>query len=300
MRAEPHADGHVPRRASASAGRRCSAAATRSGRRRAAAPLARRTVVIALTAIVLLGGGLRLAQASDPGRFISSDERSYARIALNLAAGDGYAIPGSADPWHWAPGTPALFAAAHLLAPSADGDGSPEQFRTAFWAQALAGTALILVVFLLAAGIAGPLAGLIAAGAIATYPPLIRATGDLVSEPLGGLTLALAALALLGAWRRPSAGRLALDGGAVRRRAARARGPARALAAPRRGWVLLARAARAPGRRSRRAPRSPSSRCWSRRPGASTRRRRRGGSSPSRAAARRRSSSAPTSRATGG
>ncbi len=170
-------------------------------------------MVLALTAIVLLGGGLRLAQASDPGRFISSDERSYARIALNLAAGNGYATPGSADPWHWAPGTPALFAAAHLLAPAADGDGSPQQLRTAFWAQALVGTLLILVVYLLAAGIAGPLAGLIAAGAIATYPPLIRATGDLVSEPLGGLTLALAALALLGAWRRPSAGRLALAGG---------------------------------------------------------------------------------------
>ena len=97
-------------------------------------------MVLALTAIVLLGGGLRLAQASDPGRFISSDERSYARIALNLAAGNGYATPGSADPWHWAPGTPALFAAAHLLAPAADGDGSPQQLRTAFWAQALVGT----------------------------------------------------------------------------------------------------------------------------------------------------------------
>ncbi len=34
-----------------------------------------------------------------------------------------------------------------------------------------------------------------------------------MSEPLGALTLALAALALLGAWRRPSAGRLALAGG---------------------------------------------------------------------------------------
>ena len=188
-------------------------AATRSGRRRAATPLTRRTIVLALTGIVLLGGGLRIAQASDPGRFISSDERSYARIALNIAAGKGYEVPGSTDPWHWAPGTPAVFAAAHLLKPSADGDGSPEQLRTAFWAQALVGTALVLVVFLLAAGIAGPLAGLIAAGAIATYPPLIRATGDLVSEPLGGLTLALAALALLGAWRQPTAGRLALAGG---------------------------------------------------------------------------------------
>lgn len=187
-------------------------AAARSGRRRAATPLARRTVVLALAAIVLLGGGLRLAQASSPGRYISSDERSYARIALNLAGGNGYEVPGSADPWHWAPGTPALFAAAHLLAPAIDGDGSPERLHSAFWAQALVGTALILVVFLLATGVAGPFAGLVAAGAVATYPPLIRATGDLVSEPLGALTLALAVLALLAAWRRPSTGRIALAG----------------------------------------------------------------------------------------
>jgi hypothetical protein len=124
-------------------------------------------------------------------------------------------VPGSADPWHWAPGTPALFAVAHLLAPHADGDGSPQAVRSAFWAQAFAGTALILVVFLLASGLAGPHAGLLAAAAIATYPPLIRATGDLVSEPLGALTLALAALALLGAWRRPGVGRIALAGAAL-------------------------------------------------------------------------------------
>lgn len=175
----------------------------------------RRGVLIALAAIVLLGFGLRAAQATDPGRYISSDERSYARIAMHIAAGDGFAVEGSSDPWHWAPGTPALFAAAHLLAPGADGDGSPQQIRSAFWAQALAGTALIAVVFLLASGIAGPFAGLLAAAAIATYPPLIRATGDLVSEPLGALTLALAALALLSAWRKPSNARVVLAGAAL-------------------------------------------------------------------------------------
>lgn len=175
----------------------------------------RRGVLIALAAIVLVGFGLRAAEAADPGRYISSDERSYARIAMNLATGDGYAVKGASDPWHWAPGAPALFAAAHLLASGADGDGSPHQIRSAFWAQALVGTALIAIVFLLANGIAGPLAGLLAAGAIATYPPLIRATGDLVSEPLGALTLALAALALLAAWRAPDVRHIALAGAAL-------------------------------------------------------------------------------------
>jgi hypothetical protein len=175
----------------------------------------RRAILLALAAIVLLGFALRADRAMDPGRYISSDERSYARIALHLAQTGDYEVPGSADPWHWAPGTPALFAAAHLLAPGLDGDGSPEQVRSAFWAQAVVGAALIVVVFLLAAGLGGPFAGLAAAGAIAVYPPLISATGDLVSEPLGALTLALAALALLSAWRRPGWGRLALAGAAL-------------------------------------------------------------------------------------
>jgi len=202
--------GELPR----SPDRAAATAATRAGRGLVRAP-SRRVVIAALIAIVALGGALRAAQAADPGRYLSSDERSYARIALTLAAGDGYAAPGSADPWHWAPGTPAVFAAAHLLAPGADGDGAAAQLHSAFWAQALIGTALILVVFLLAAGLAGPLAGLLAAGAVATYPPLIRATGDLVSEPLGALTLTLAALALLAAWRRPQLWRVALAGAAL-------------------------------------------------------------------------------------
>jgi 4-amino-4-deoxy-L-arabinose transferase-like glycosyltransferase len=145
------------------------------------------------------------------------------------------------DAWHWAPGTPVLFAAAHLLAPSADGDREPESLRTAFWAQAAVGTALIVVVFLLASGLGGPLAGLLAAGAIATYPPLVRATGDLVSEPLGALTLATAMLALLAAWRRPAWWRIALAGAllgaALLTRADLVPLPALLMAA----WVLAAR-----------------------------------------------------------
>jgi 4-amino-4-deoxy-L-arabinose transferase-like glycosyltransferase len=174
--------------------------------------LRRRWAALALVAIVALGAGLRASQAADPGRYLSSDERSYARVALSLAGGTGYEAPGMTDPWHWAPGAPALFALAHLIAPGADGDRTPAQLRTAFWAQAAVGTALILVLYLLAAGIAGRAAGLAAALAVATYPPLVGATGDLVSELLGALTLALAMLALLHAWRRPGAGRLALAG----------------------------------------------------------------------------------------
>jgi 4-amino-4-deoxy-L-arabinose transferase-like glycosyltransferase len=209
--------------------------------------LVRHWALFALLGIVAFGAGLRVHQATSPGRYLSADERSYARIAASLAADGTYAAPGLTDPWHWAPGTPALFAAAHLLAPGADGDGSAQQLRSAFWAQAAVGTALIVAVFLLAAGIGGPLAGLLAAGAVAAYPPLVTATGDLVSEPFGALAIALAALALLRAWRRPSWGRLALTGAALGL-ALLVRADALILPAVLgAAWFLLARR-RAPGR----------------------------------------------------
>lgn len=159
--------------------------------RRIGVRLSSRAITLTLLAVVLVGGGLRAQQAAHPGRYLSPDERSYARIALHLADTGQYGAPGMDDPWHWAPGAPAMFAAAHLLSPHADGAGTPQDLRTAFWAQALIGTLLILAVFFLAAGLGGPLAGLAAAALVASYPPLIRSTGDLISEPLGALTLTL-------------------------------------------------------------------------------------------------------------
>ena len=51
--------------------------------------------------------------------------------------------------------------------------------------------------------LAGPWPGVVGAAGVALYPPLVVITGDLVSEPLGALTLALALLALAWAWRAP-------------------------------------------------------------------------------------------------
>ena len=59
----------------------------------------------------------------------------------------------------------------------------------AYWVQWAAGTALIPLVFALAAALGSPVAGLVAALLVATYPPLVAGTGDLLSEPLGALWL---------------------------------------------------------------------------------------------------------------
>src|SRR3954470_17157928 len=150
--------------------------------------------------VLLVGAGVRAERAALPGAFLSTDERAYA--ALGRAVSHGYYdVRGMDDPLHWPPGTPLLFAVARRLAGARDAALAPP---AAYWAQALVGVALIVAVFVLVRLLAGPWPGVVAAAAVALYPPLAIITGDLVSEPLGALTIVVALLALAWAWRRPA------------------------------------------------------------------------------------------------
>jgi len=173
----------------------------------------RRLPLIALLLILLVGGGLRVAEAAAPGlAYESPDERSYGKLAKTLQREGRYG-DGRGEPLHWPPGAPVLFAVGDAITPtpaSADRSDIP----AAYWLQALAATALLAAVYGIAALLAGPVAGLLAAGLIAVYPPLIYTTGELMSEPLGALLLALATLATLWGlrgglrWPLPAAGAL--------------------------------------------------------------------------------------------
>jgi hypothetical protein len=92
-----------------------------------------------------------------------------------------------------------LFAAADALA------GHPVarriDVRTARRAQAIVGALTVGAAFALAALIAGPWAGLAAAAAAAFYPPLVAATSQLTSEPLGAFAVTAALAAVAAAWR---------------------------------------------------------------------------------------------------
>jgi hypothetical protein len=167
---------------------------------------------VALALVLAVGGGLRAAAAAHHGRFLSADERAYAKLAAGLSAGHGYNGPRMSDPLHWPPGTPVVFAAARLGSQAPPGDLDPP---AVYRAQALVGTLLIAAVFALASVLAGPWAGVAAAAGVALYPPLVLASGDLVTEPLGALTLVTGILALAWAWRAPSWRRFALAGGAL-------------------------------------------------------------------------------------
>jgi 4-amino-4-deoxy-L-arabinose transferase-like glycosyltransferase len=179
-------------------------AAPEAPARRVAVPRDRgwRLVLGLLVAVTLLGGGQRAVQAASPDLANrSSDERGYARVAKTFEHGhfQGTSL-------HWPPGAPLMFAVADRIHPTPD-------LRAGYWANALAGTLLIPVAFLL-----GLLAarrswvGLAAAALVAIYPPYVVMGGQLLAEPLGTLLLAGAVAATLAAWREPRPWLLGLAG----------------------------------------------------------------------------------------
>ena len=159
-------------------------------------------------AFVALSFGLNARMAANPrSDYQSADERSYGKLAIDIADNQHYG-GSSAEPLHWPPGAPVLFAAGHKLFPSAS-DTKSYDIRAAYWEQALLTTGTTALAALLAWLLAGPWAGVAASAIVGTYPPLIGATGDQLSEPLGAFLLIAAFTAL--AWaitrcRAPGAG----------------------------------------------------------------------------------------------
>ena len=152
-----------------------------------------------LLALVLAGSfAFHAYRAEHPtSSYQSADERSYGKLAIDLAEDHHYGSPstGMRDPLHWPPGAPILFAAAHQAAPDPDSQETKD-IPAAYWAQALVSLGTTLAAFALAFLLAGAWAGVAAAALVGFYPPLILATGEAISEPLGAFLLA-AALAML-------------------------------------------------------------------------------------------------------
>jgi hypothetical protein len=133
----------------------------------------------------------------------SSDERSYGKLAIDLAEHGTYGAKSTSNmqqPLHWPPGAPVTFALGHELF------GSGESERTfdipaAYWEQAVLSTGTAAAAWALACLLAGAWAGLLAGALVGFYPPLILATGEQVSEPLGAFFVILAFVALAAALR---------------------------------------------------------------------------------------------------
>jgi hypothetical protein len=174
----------------------------------------RRALIGGLLAVIVLPAMVLRFDAADrrPGQ-PSADERAYVRLARDLRRGNGYGDSGIAHPLHWAPGAPVLFAVADAI--SGKPTNQPLDTHAARSAQAVVGGLTILAAFALAALIAGAWAGLVAAGAVAFYPPMISATSQLTSEVLGALAVTVALAAVVWAWTRDRMGAYAAAGVAL-------------------------------------------------------------------------------------
>ncbi|MEX0620803.1 MAG: phospholipid carrier-dependent glycosyltransferase [Solirubrobacterales bacterium] len=150
-----------------------------------------RTTVILLAIIMALGFGLRMDKVINPLSDPGDDAFAYRALAESLYEEGTYGGSDFNTPSDWSPGAPLLYAGTYYLTGGVrDGVGRG--------AQALLGTAAILIAYLLTLRLSARRStALLAAGMVALYPPFIYSTGALMSEPPALFTLPAAVLALL-------------------------------------------------------------------------------------------------------
>src|SRR5688500_5278981 len=81
-----------------------------------------RLPLLLLLAVLVGASALHAHRAMNPtSSYQSADERSYGKLAINLAEQHHYGDKSTQmkDPLHWPPGAPVLFAIGHELSPTA-------------------------------------------------------------------------------------------------------------------------------------------------------------------------------------
>jgi 4-amino-4-deoxy-L-arabinose transferase-like glycosyltransferase len=154
-----------------------------------------RVTLVLLAAILVVGFGLRAYRVVEPLPTPGDDAHAYYALSKSLYEEGGYGGPTFENPSDWSPGAPLLYAASFYAT-----GGARE--GTARIVELLLGLAAIVVVYLLGRRLNCRPTGLLAAFAIAVYPPFIHSTGALYSEPPAIFTLPAAVLAFLWASER--------------------------------------------------------------------------------------------------
>ena len=149
-----------------------------------------RKTLLLLAAILLLGFGLRAYRVVEPLPTPGDDAHAYYALSKSLYTEGSFGGPTFKDPSDWSPGAPLLYAASFYATAGA-------REGTARIIELLLGLATIVVAYLLGRRIACRPAGLLAAFAVAVYPPFIHSVGALYSEPPAMFTLPAAVLAFL-------------------------------------------------------------------------------------------------------
>jgi 4-amino-4-deoxy-L-arabinose transferase-like glycosyltransferase len=149
-----------------------------------------RTTLILLAATLVVGFGLRAYRVVEPLPTPGDDAHAYYGLSKALYTEGSYGGSSFENASDWSPGAPLLYATSFYAT-----GGARE--GTARIVELLLGLAAIVVVYLLGRRINCRPAGLLAAFAIAVYPPFIHSTGALYSEPPAIFTLPAAVLAFL-------------------------------------------------------------------------------------------------------
>ncbi|HEX6021535.1 MAG TPA: hypothetical protein VFZ00_06030 [Solirubrobacter sp.] len=164
----------------------------------------RRLPYLLLAAVLALSFALNARMAADPRTdYQSADERAYGKLAIDIVENHEYGSRSTrmTEPLRWPPGAPLAFAVVYKLF-GTDADKEEFDIRSVYWLQAVVTTATTALAALLAWILVGPWAGVLAGAIVGTYAPLIGATGDQLSEPLGACLLAAAFVALALAVKR--------------------------------------------------------------------------------------------------
>lgn len=159
-----------------------------------------RGTVAVLALILVVGFALRADRVVNPIDRPGDDAAAYTDLARSLYEDGSYGSPDFENSSDWSPGAPLIYAGTFYATGGAR-EGTVRILNT------LLGCAGIVIVYLLACRISSRRGGLIAAAAVAVYPPFIHSTGAVLSEPPAFLTLPAAVLAFLWAdeQRRPAA-----------------------------------------------------------------------------------------------
>jgi len=147
-----------------------------------------RVVLGLLIAVLALGLALRVQAALTPPEDVGNDAAAYMAVAKGLYEDGHYGGPNQSSPNDWSPGAPLLYAAIYFVTGGV-------HLKAALLVVALLGTGTILLTYLLARRLAGPVAGLAGALLAATYPAFIENTGRLLAEPVALFWLPAAMLA---------------------------------------------------------------------------------------------------------
>ena len=132
-------------------------------------------------------------RSANPG----DDAAAYLDLSRSLYEDGTYGSPDFQNTSDWSPGAPLLYAASFYATGGAR-EGTVRILNTVL------GCLGILVVFALGMRLGTRATGLLAAAAVAIYPPFIHTTGEILSEPPALFTLPAAVLAFLWADGRRS------------------------------------------------------------------------------------------------